>query len=145
MWIMLNDCFLSIVAKDCARDEVLVRARREGDIEKIFPGADVRSGGQLVDYHWRASVKREQLAAALKVEVDRIVYPNFKDSVRDKRLHDAYLRVWTAMAQLQPQRPFMPHFRDEFDAAPGPYEDLDEIPFDTPVSRKKRRSLRRGR
>ena len=36
MWLMMNDCFLSIVAKDCKEDELLVRARRPGDIERVF-------------------------------------------------------------------------------------------------------------
>ena len=46
MWIMHSDCFLSIVSKDCGPTELLVRARRNGDIEKVFPSAKViRSTG----------------------------------------------------------------------------------------------------
>lgn len=41
MWLCLNSAFLSIVFKDCAEDELLVRARRKGDIEKVFPDAKV--------------------------------------------------------------------------------------------------------
>ena len=37
MCLCLSDGFLSIVAKDCADDELLVRARRHGDIERTFP------------------------------------------------------------------------------------------------------------
>jgi len=37
MWLMFSDCFLSVVSKDCGPAELLVRARREGDIEKVFP------------------------------------------------------------------------------------------------------------
>ena len=42
MWIMLSDSFLSIVHKDCAQDELLVRARRPSDIESVFPDAKVK-------------------------------------------------------------------------------------------------------
>lgn len=100
MWIMLNDAFLSLVQKDCRRDELLVRARRKGDIEKIFEHASVTYTPNA-DYHWRAVVKRSEVADALIGEVNRITYPNFKDSVTDGLLHSAYLRVWTAMNQLQ--------------------------------------------
>lgn len=101
MWICLNDAFLSIVSKDCPRDSLLVRARRKGDIEKIFPEAVVRMT-KGTDYRWRAVVKRAVVVDALSGEVGRITYDNFKDSVTDKKLHAAYLRVWSAMADLQP-------------------------------------------
>jgi hypothetical protein len=35
-----------------------------------------------------------------------IGYGNFKDSVHDHKLHDAYARVWGVMADLQPIRPY---------------------------------------
>jgi len=103
MWIMLSDCFLSIVSKDCARDELLVRARRKGDIEKIFPGAKV-TRTPLADYMYRAVVKRAAVGEAMVGEVARITYGNFKDSVTDDALHNAYLRVWTTMVSLQPAK-----------------------------------------
>jgi hypothetical protein len=109
MWIMLNDCFFSIVDKDCKRDELMVRARRPGDIEKVFetvcPGITVTEY-TASDYHYRAAIKKDVLKAALCGEIDRVSYSNFKNSVDDKPLHDAYLKVWHAMAALQPQRPY---------------------------------------
>lgn len=105
MWIMLNDCFVSIVNKDCARDELMVRARRPGDIEKLFPKAQVTEF-TASDYHYRAAIKRTEIAEALVGELSRVTYSNFKDSVDDRPLHDAYLRVWGAMAALQPNRPY---------------------------------------
>jgi hypothetical protein len=103
---MTSDCFLSIVSKDCARDELLVRARRKGDIEKIFPGAVVRRDVNA-DYLYRAPVKRALVEQAMAEEVRRINYPNFKNSVHEDDLHRAYLRVWMDMADLQPRKPFM--------------------------------------
>ena len=109
MWICLNDAFLSIVKKDCARDELLVRARRPGDIEKVFPEAK----GRVVtntrsDYAYRAVIKAHVVKTALDGEVNRINYSNFKDSVSkdDEALHDAYMAVWMAMSKLQPTAPY---------------------------------------
>lgn len=105
MWILLNDCFVSIVSKDCKPDELMVRARRKGDIEKLFPKATVTRYTKS-DYLYRAPVKKEVIKAALVGEVDRVVYNNFKSSVRDNDLHNAYLRVWNAMAALQEVKPY---------------------------------------
>ena len=101
MWVFLNDAFLSIVSKDCKRHELLVRARRKGDIEKIFPGAKVVRSLKT-DYLYRAVVKRSAISSALAGEINRITYGNFKDSVEDDRLHEVYARVWATMAGLQP-------------------------------------------
>lgn len=101
MWIFLNDAFLSIVRKDCARDELLVRARRPGDIRTVFPDARVTIGCGT-DYRYRAAIKMERVAEVMASEVRRISYDNFKDSVKDDDLHTAYLRVWTVMGTLQP-------------------------------------------
>jgi hypothetical protein len=104
MWLFLSDCFVSMVSKDCRRDELLVRARRKGDIEKLFPDAEVERTPKA-DYLFRAAVKRDEVAKVLDDEVRRINYGNFKDSVDDDALHDAYTRCWTAMLAVQPTRP----------------------------------------
>jgi hypothetical protein len=100
MWLMLSDCFYSIVAKDCAPNELLVRARRAGDIEKVFPDAKVTRNTKS-DYLYRAVLPRDVVKEALAAMIDRIDYPNFKDSVEDSSLHAAYAGVWHAMAGLQ--------------------------------------------
>lgn len=101
MWVILTDCFFSIVEKDCARNELLVRARRPGDIQKVFPKANVRRTPKD-DYLFRAAIKRDDVMLAMENEVRRINYPNFKDAVADDALHLAYLRVWTSLEHLQP-------------------------------------------
>lgn len=107
MWIMLNDAFFSIVAKDCGPDELMVRARRPGDIEKVFPElAGKVKAFTASDYHYRAAVKRERVALAISKAIFGIDYSNFKNSVQDDGLHNAYHRVWHAMADLQPQPPY---------------------------------------
>jgi hypothetical protein len=100
MWLMLSDCFFSIVAKDCGLTELLVRARRAGDIEKVFPDAKVTRNTKS-DYLYRAVLSRDVVKQALAAMIDQIDYPNFKDSVEDSSLHAAYVGVWHAMAGLQ--------------------------------------------
>ena len=105
MWICLNDTFLSIVAKDCGPDELLVRARRDGDIERLFSDAVVEVRLDT-DYRYRARVKRTDVATALTGRLTDIDYSNFKGSTHDKQLHDAYMGVWSAIGHLQPGGPY---------------------------------------
>jgi hypothetical protein len=106
MWLMLKDCFFSIVAKDCGPNELLIRARRAGDIEKVFPDAKVirNTNG---DYLYRAIAPRDEVATAMAAKIRDIDYPNFKDSVEDRSLHAAYVGVWCAMAGLQHPPPYI--------------------------------------
>jgi hypothetical protein len=108
---MFNDSFLSIVKKDCPEDSLLVRARRPGDIEKVFGRRTKVTRTTDADYLYRAVVPRDEVVRAMEREVLRVDYGNFKDSVADKDLHDAYMRVWTAMAQVQDPRPYSEPFR----------------------------------
>jgi hypothetical protein len=110
MWICLYDCFLSIVNKDCGPDELLVRARRNGDIEKIFPNANVTKYTKS-DYLYRAVVPRADVLNAMAVEIEDIDYGNFKDSVKDPSLHRAYLDIWSIMSRLQPLPPYSGLFK----------------------------------
>lgn len=101
MWIMMSDCFFSIVHKDCAEDELLVRARRPGDIERVFPDVFVMETPDN-DYRYRAIVKRIEVCDAMSDAIYNISYPNFKDSVYERDLHNAYMHVWNDMEQIQP-------------------------------------------
>ena len=105
MWICLNNAFLSIVAKECGPDELLVRARRPGDIERVFPAAKVTSRTGT-DYQFRAVVSRQEVASAMCSAVESIDYDNFKSSVSDRKLHDAYAGFWNIHARLQPSPPY---------------------------------------
>jgi hypothetical protein len=100
MWLCLKNSFLSIVSKDCRPDELMVRARRPGDIGKVFPDAKVsRNTGS--DYLYRTVLPRDVVKQAMAAMIDHVDYPNFKDSVEDTSLRAAYLGVWCAMAGLQ--------------------------------------------
>jgi len=105
MWICLNNAFLSIVHKDCGPDELLVRARRKGDIEKIFPDAKVTRYTKS-DYLYRAVVLKHMVKSAMYDQVMNIDYPNFKDSVDDPLLLDLYHDVWFVMIDAQELPPY---------------------------------------
>jgi hypothetical protein len=109
MWICLSDAFVSIVAHREEPDALMVRARRAGDLERVFPGCEVTRTPRA-DYLFRATIPREDVAAALAREALRIGYPNFKDSVPDDALHSAYSGFWASMERLQQaRRPLEPY------------------------------------
>jgi hypothetical protein len=105
MWIMQNQSFLSIVDAADKQNCLLVRARRQGDIEVVFPKASVVV---LVgrDYRYRAEIPRSEVAAAMARAVMDLGYPNFKSSVSDPNLHRAYAECWSTMAALQEYAPY---------------------------------------
>lgn len=100
MWIFLSDSFLSIVQDTNNPDNLLVRARKKGDINRVFPAAieEVTAGR---DYAYRTSLHRDAVVVGFMQAADDIDYPNFKDSVKDNARHLAYLRVWTEMWKWQ--------------------------------------------
>jgi len=100
MWIFFSDAMLSIVDKGGDGSTLLVRARREGDIERVFPNVQVQVGGGT-DYRFRARIDREQVAQRIAEMVRGITYGNFKSSVREWDRHEAYLEVWRAMYDYQ--------------------------------------------
>lgn len=104
MWLCLNNGFFSIVDKTGRPDALLVRARRPGDIERVFNVPATETPGR--DYLYRAVVQRDDVARVLGRLALDIAYSNFKDSVVDPALHNAYFKVWNAMAALQPVAPY---------------------------------------
>jgi hypothetical protein len=96
MWLFLNDSFLSIVAHRDKPGVLLVRARQAGDIEAVFPDAKTWVD-ENADYPHRAEVVAEAVAQAVAERARGISYDNFKNSVRERGRHDAYMRVWDAM------------------------------------------------
>ena len=105
MWICLSDAFFSIVTAPGQPEHLLIRARRPGDLQRVFPGHAVkRTPGR--DYLFRAVIPRLDVANALSEAVFGLAYGNFKNSVRDNRLHGAYHRIWDVMADLQPLPPY---------------------------------------
>jgi hypothetical protein len=118
MWIMLNDAFISIVKKDCKPGELLVRARRPGDLERVFANKLKVTRSTDSDYMFRAVIKVKDIKAVMNREIDNVVYSNFKDSVRDDDLHRAYLKVWQAMSEVQNPRPYSQAWRRHAEGEP---------------------------
>lgn len=104
MWIFLSDAFLSVVADkaDPSGERLLVRARRSGDIERVFPEAEVFSVTGA-DYAFRALLPRQRVADAVQERLQSLDYANFKNSIEDPAYHDAALATWTAMHRYQHQ------------------------------------------
>jgi hypothetical protein len=100
MWISLSKAFLSIVDKGGDGSTLLVRARRKGDIERVFPQAMVETTPRN-DYRYRARINREDVAQALAEAARAITYGNFKNTVKDRQRHDAYMDVWEVMYRFQ--------------------------------------------
>lgn len=91
---------LSIVDKGGDGSTLLVRARRQEDMTRIFPQAQVQVGGGT-DYLYRARIDREEVAQRVAEAVRGIRYPNFKSTVDEEKRHEAYLQVWGEMADFQ--------------------------------------------
>lgn len=100
MWIFLNDAFLSIVSPTPNSFELLVRARFEGDIQRVFPEAQVITT-DTADYRFRAMIHRDRVSQVMADEAHDIDYDNFKNSVAEDDRHMTYLRVWSVMALSQ--------------------------------------------
>ncbi|WP_178133958.1 hypothetical protein [Vineibacter terrae] len=120
MWIFLNDAFFSIIDAGAAKqddapmgsklqikprlhaDNLLVRARAKGDIERVFPGYQAKVTPDS-DYRFRVEIPRTVVVEIIAGRLEDIDYGNFKDSVRktDKGRRAAYGNVWSAMYDWQ--------------------------------------------
>lgn len=67
MWIFTPKSFLSVVKKpgDVEAGTLTVRGRVAGDIEAMFPSANVVEGGGT-DYRFRARMPRELVAKVIQ-------------------------------------------------------------------------------
>lgn len=102
MWILMNDSMLSIVRHTGRHGSMLVRSRLTGDIERVFPSAQVEVDGGS-DYRFRATLPEGEVADAISRRLLTINYGNFKASVREPSRHQAYRDVWNVMHKMQEQ------------------------------------------
>ncbi len=101
MWLCMTESFLSIVDKgDPSRQTLLVRARYPGDIERVFPEAEVVEGAGT-DYRFRARIDRGVVALRMAEAIRDINYPNFKSAVPDRARHDTYAACWRHLLSWQ--------------------------------------------
>jgi len=111
MWICLNNAYFSIVADRNDSKKLLVRARRSGDIEKVFNVQETVD--PRADYRFRAHIDRPLVNQVMIKQVDLINYDNFKNSVENQELHDAYMRIWSIMNKVQLREVFGPGAIDD--------------------------------
>ncbi len=103
MLIFTRNSFLSIV--DHAQDDrfVVVRGRIPGDIEAIFPEAEVfeRPGA---DFKYQATIARDRASLRIGHLVKEIHYESFESTIEDPERRQAYIQVWSAMYEEQMRR-----------------------------------------
>ena len=102
MWVLLNNAFFSIVKNRNKKNELLVRARIKGDIEKVFPEANTFED-KNADYRYRAFIETSIVANKISNEIFKINYDNFKNSISkdDFNRTIAYGNVWKELYKLQ--------------------------------------------
>jgi len=107
MWTMTNFGMFSATLRDeryipKGDTQLLqIRARRAQDLrtlkERYLPEASDIVRLQHADYEFRVFCSHDEWALALARMAQDVDYQNFKNSVRDRQLHNAYLRVWNAL------------------------------------------------
>ena len=102
MWLFTSNSFVSVVADrdDTQSSRLLVRARIKGDIDQLFPDAEVMET-PLADYRYRAWIERQAVSNAFTKQVEGLTYTNFKNSVKDKERQKPLMHVWQAMFDHQ--------------------------------------------
>jgi hypothetical protein len=101
MWLCQNNSFLSVVASDRDESVLVVRARRQGDIEAVFGDKFPVTTLPGRDYQFRAFIPRDVVGETMCNAIRDIGYTNFKGSTKDRHLHDAYMQIWHVMEDLQ--------------------------------------------
>ena len=65
-------------------------------IKNIFPDANIYEN-MKADYPYRADIPKSDVISTMVERVDRIDYPNFKNSVKDKAYARALNHVWNVL------------------------------------------------
>ena len=99
MWLFSKDNFLSIVKDRDNPNRLLVRGRLQGDIEAMFPEAEVIEGAGS-DYKFRAFVDRTAVLKAVADTVSNLDYTNFKNA-NAKNRQGHLMGVWQVMRDEQ--------------------------------------------
>jgi hypothetical protein len=100
MWVFTSKGFISVVEHRDDPGTLVVRSRFPGHIKSLFPKAKVIKTPER-DYLYRAFVPRQEVMQAISEAVEKLDYPNFKNSIGEDRYHDACLDVWTALYRHQ--------------------------------------------
>lgn len=100
MWIFTQDAYLTISQDENQRERFMIRARVAGDIEKLFPKAQVIRMDDA-DFLFRAFIPKRRVIEVLSRAIGNIEYTSFKGGVKDKCRAWYYAQVWAIMAAMQ--------------------------------------------
>jgi hypothetical protein len=101
MWIATNKSFLSVVENSKNKNQFVVRARVDGDLEEFFGyDIDVIESADS-DYRFRVFVDKAIFKHKMMDNINSIDYFNFKDSVKDFERKTWYMKIWHIMFQVQ--------------------------------------------
>lgn len=132
MWIITNRGLVSVVEDRDDRDTLIVRARQDGLLEELLADAEIKAlvwQDEYADYPNRVRLSRLDFTNLVYSQVLKIDYPNFKNSVKDRKLATLLMSVWTTLSSLGMGKYYGYHrgeakkVTDEFeDAEYGPEE-----------------------
>lgn len=100
MWIFMQDAFLSVTEHESEPRLYVIGARVRGDIEHVFPEADVIEAVDG-DYRFCTSLPRDRVVQAISLRLGKIKYPMFHTMISDAERKAAYINVWGAMYDEQ--------------------------------------------
>lgn len=132
MWICLNNAFISAVQDENDVNGLKIRARNRAHLKALFPENKIFASADT-DYRFRVFVPKHKFAALIAMKITEIDYLNFKDSVRDHKLHDLYASFWSLHWRYQ--KDLKPHSPKKA----TPY-DLDYLAFGEPEFKTNSRS-----
>lgn len=92
MFIFTSKGFISVVQSSKDSNELMVRARREGDLKSLFPNHEPIHTPNA-DYPWRIFIKRVQFIAVMIDQIGKISYFKFKPTTSGD-YHDLLVQVW---------------------------------------------------
>ena len=101
MWIITNKGIISVVQDRHDPERLLVRSRNKAFLQSVVEdlGHEVTED-QNADYPYRLFMGRMEFMDVLLQEVEKIKYPNFKNSVVDPVLQGLYSKVWSILSVL---------------------------------------------
>ncbi len=105
MWVFTKNGFFSAVEHFEKPNTVHVRARFEGDLERLCKAHNIEPQIDYTpnnDYAYRMDFDKSQWAQIIAQECEEIDYHNFKNEVHDGTARDrAYMECWYALNKAQ--------------------------------------------
>ena len=101
MWIFTKRGFLSIVQHNSMPGHFQVKSRVADPLEQLWPDHEVEVI-DWADYRFRITIPKDEVLAALKDEVEDVLYTSFKNECEaNESYHYALTRVWAIMYNYQ--------------------------------------------